>query len=180
MACLASPVCQTSTSRNTSQLVCFSTIKSAFIHWLFTNIRQIKPMHHCQKLQQQQSKRKADVSYDVSLFSVLTQFTQIKKSFNNEQKIPAHSQLGCKRGPIKVKAQSPQPSLAAEREREREQEWDREMALMNWKISYTDYLRLLCLIAVWERDHHQAGSRGGGGPRRRAVQSSLSENVSAD
>lgn len=88
----------------------------------------------------------------------------------------ARSQLDCKGRPIKVKAQSPQPSLDAERE----QEWDREMALMNWKISYTDYLRLLCLIAVWERDHHQAGSWGGGGPRRRAVQSSLSENVSAD
>ncbi len=101
---------------------------------------------------------------------VLTKFIDKNKSFNNKHRIPAYKQL----------CWSLDPLSQASMQRESEREWGRETALMNWKISDTDYLGLLCLIAVWESDHHQAGSRGGGRPRRRAVQSSLSENVSAD
>lgn len=67
---------------------------------------------------------------------------------------------------------------------EREKLWIEEkgkrMVLMEWKISHSDYLQLLCLIAVWKRDHHEAGSRGGRRPRRWAVQNSLPEDVRRD
>lgn len=50
------------------------------------------------------------------------------------------------------------------------------------KVKYlpADYLRLLCLITVRKRDHHQTGSRSGRRPWRWAVQSVIWQNVSVD
>lgn len=53
-------------------------------------------MRHCQQLCHNREEGR-QMSHRVTLFCDLTQFTQIKKSFNNEQKIAVHSQLGCKR-----------------------------------------------------------------------------------
>lgn len=76
-------------------------------------------MYHCQQLLQQQSKSKEDVSHDAALLDVLTKSKPIEKSFNDEQKAPAHSQLCCaaRDGRLKSKHNRPKPSLDPEREK---------------------------------------------------------------